>query len=97
MLAPGAYRNINQDATPILTGGVYEMEKLDIRQDAKLHFTAAAEMRVKNEMDTDAEAFIGPAPSVPSLTASNISSTARARTTATIWRRLWFRSASATR
>ncbi len=74
MLAPGAYRNItvNHDATLILTGGIYQMEKLDIRQDAKLHFTGATEMRVKNEMDTDASAFIGPAPSASSLTASDI-------------------------
>jgi hypothetical protein len=73
-LPAGAYRNItvNHDATLILTGGVYEMEKLDIRQDAKLHFTAAAQMRIKNEMDSDANAFIGPAPSASSLTASDI-------------------------
>ena len=73
-LAAGAYRNItvNHDATLILTGGVYHMEKLDIRQDAKLHFTAATEVRIKNEMDTDAKAYIGPAPSAPSLPASQI-------------------------
>ncbi len=73
-LAAGAYRNItvNHDATLILTGGVYHMEKLDIRQDAKLHFTAATEVRIKSEMDTDAKAYIGPAPSAPSLPASQI-------------------------
>ena len=48
------------------------MEKLDIRQDAKLHFTAATEMRVKNEMDTDAKTFIGPASFAPSLMASDV-------------------------
>lgn len=60
-LAAGAYRKItvNHDASLILTGGVYHLEKLDIRQDAKLHFTAPVEVRVKNEMDTDANAFIG--------------------------------------
>ena len=73
-LAAGSYRKItvNHDATLILTGGVYHVESLDIRQDAKLHFTAPAEVRVKNEMDTDAQAFIGPAPAAPSLTASQI-------------------------
>lgn len=73
-LAAGAYRNItvNHDATLILSGGVYHLEKLDIRQDAKLHFTAGAEVRIKNEMDTDANAYVGPAPSAPSLLASQI-------------------------
>jgi hypothetical protein len=73
-LAAGAYRRItvNHDATLILTGGVYQIEKLDVRQDARLYFTAPAEVRVKNEMDTDARAYIGPAPSAPSLSAAQI-------------------------
>lgn len=73
-LAAGSYRKItvNRDATLILTGGVYHVETLDIRQNAMPHFTAPAEMRVKIEMDTDAKTFIGPAPSAPSLIASQM-------------------------
>jgi hypothetical protein len=73
-LVAGAYHGItiSSGATLILTGGVYQIETLDIRQNAHLYFTAASEVRVNNEMDTDSGSFIGPAPSAPSLQASQI-------------------------
>ena len=53
---------INQKGTLILSGGVYHFASLDIRQHAKLLFAGASEVRVKNELDTDSNAYIGPAP-----------------------------------
>lgn len=63
-LAPGSYANvrINQKGTLILSGGVYHFASLDIRQQAKLLCAGASEVRVKNELDTDANAYVGPAP-----------------------------------
>ena len=73
-LAAGSYRKITvkNKGTLVLTGGAYHVATLDIRQEAKLYFTGPTEVRVKNEMDTDSSAYIGPAPSAPTLKASQI-------------------------
>lgn len=73
-LAPGSYRNITvkTKGTLILTGGIYHILTLDIRQEAKLLFKGPSEMRIKNEMDTDAKTIIGPDASAPTLQASQI-------------------------
>jgi len=73
-LAPGSYRKITvkSKGTLILAGGIYHVSSLDFRQEAKIYFTGPAEMRVKNELDTDANSYIGPAPSAPALLASQI-------------------------
>lgn len=73
-LAPGSYRNVtvNNKGTLKLTGGLYQVSSLDIRQEANIFCLAQTEVRVKIEMDTDAKAFIGPDASVPSLQASQI-------------------------
>jgi uncharacterized repeat protein (TIGR01451 family) len=73
-LAPGSYRKITvkTKGTLILSGGIYHVSSLDIRQEARLFFLAPSEVRVKNELDTDAKTVIGPDPSVPALQASQI-------------------------
>lgn len=73
-LAPGRYRKITvkNRGTLILTGGIYELSSLDIRQDTNVLFQGPAEVRVKNEFDTDARTYIGPGASAPSLSASQI-------------------------
>jgi|GEM_PF-1335893 len=73
-LAPGRYHKITvkDHGVLILTGGVYELSSLDIRQDTRILFNGSAEVRVKNEMDTDARTYIGPHPSATSLKASQI-------------------------
>ena len=73
-LAPGSYRKITvrTKGTLILSGGLYQVSSLDIRQEANILFLAASEVRVKNEMDTDAKTFIGPDASMPALQASQL-------------------------
>lgn len=73
-LAPGSYGNITvkEGGTLILTGGVYHVNTLDIRGKTDILFRAPSQLRVKNEMDTDNGTYIGPDPSLPGLTASDI-------------------------
>ena len=73
-LAAGSYRKItvSANATLTLTGGLYQVDSFDIRSNAKLYFTAAAELRVKTEINSDGNAIIGPAPSASTLLASQI-------------------------
>jgi hypothetical protein len=73
-LAPGRYRKITVKSrgTLILTGGIYEVSSLDIREDTNILFKGATQVRVKNEMDTDAKTYIGPDASAPTLKASQI-------------------------
>jgi len=74
ILAPGSYDSITvkEGGTLILTGGVYHVNTLDIRGKTDILFRAPSQLRVKNEMDTDAGTYIGPDPSLPGLTASDI-------------------------
>ncbi|MDO8636698.1 MAG: Ig domain-containing protein, partial [Dehalococcoidia bacterium] len=73
-LAAGAYRKITvqNGGTLILTGGLYQVSALDIRTETKVLFKAKSEVRVKNEMDSDAKTYIGPDPSLPNLKAHDI-------------------------
>lgn len=73
-LTPGSYRKITvkNRGTLILTGGIYQVSSIDIRQDARVLFKAPTEVRVKMGMDTDANIYLGPDASVPSLRASQI-------------------------
>jgi hypothetical protein len=73
-LAPGNYHNITvgDSATLILSGGIYHILTLDVRQGGKLLFQGPSEMRIKNEMDSDADVTIGPDASAPTLQASQI-------------------------
>jgi hypothetical protein len=73
-LAPGSYRNVivKTKGTLILTGGIYHMLTLDIRQEARILFQAPSEVRIKDEMDTDAKTVFGPSASAPTLQASQI-------------------------
>lgn len=73
-LAPGSYRKltVNHQGTLILTGGIYHISSLDLRQKTKLYFAGPAEVRIKDEMDTDFKAYIGPGPSAQNLQASQI-------------------------
>jgi len=48
------------------------VSSLDIRQDTNILFKGPAEVRVKNEFDTDARTYLGPDASAPNLSASQI-------------------------
>lgn len=73
-LAPGSYGKITvkEGGTLVLTGGVYHVDTLDIRGKTDILFRGPSQLRVKNEMDTDAGTYIGPDPSLSGLTASDI-------------------------
>ncbi|HEY5838344.1 MAG TPA: Ig-like domain-containing protein [Pyrinomonadaceae bacterium] len=73
-IAPGRYRKITvqHGGTLILTGGIYHLSTLDVRTSAKVVFRGTSEVRIKNEMDTDARSYIGPDSSVSGLDASDI-------------------------
>jgi VCBS repeat-containing protein len=73
-IAPGRYRKITvqHGATLIFVGGIYQLSTLDVRGQARLIFRGPSEVRIKNEMDTDARTYIGPDTSIAGLAASDI-------------------------
>jgi hypothetical protein len=73
-LAAGRYRRVlvRQGGTLILTGGLYQAQSLDLESQATMSVKAAAEVRVKNDLGTDARAKIVAHASAPTLRASQI-------------------------
>ncbi|MBI2321004.1 MAG: hypothetical protein HYU88_02640, partial [Chloroflexi bacterium] len=72
-LAPGAYRKITvQQGATLILNGVYHIATLDVKNQGKVHFRGRSEVRIKNEMDTDNRAYIGPDPAISGLRASDI-------------------------
>ncbi|TAK26291.1 MAG: hypothetical protein EPO26_00310 [Chloroflexota bacterium] len=74
VLSAGSYRKITvgNGATLVLTGGIYHLSALDVRENGRVYFRSPAQLRIANEMDTDARAVIGPYPSLTGLTASDV-------------------------
>jgi hypothetical protein len=73
-LQPGKYRRIHvrRGGTLILTGGLYQVMTMDVDGQATVLFRAASELRIKGELDTDAQARVGIDPTVAGLTASSV-------------------------
>jgi YVTN family beta-propeller protein len=73
-LAAGSYGSVHvsRGATLILPGGLYQLRSLDVDQSATVLFHAAAEIRIKTELDTGATSKLVLDPSVTGLTASQI-------------------------
>ncbi len=63
LLAPGGYGKVDvkSRATLVLTGGLYEFEKLTINSKAKLLVEAATEIRVKGDVEMSSSVQVGPA------------------------------------
>ena len=73
-LAPGAYGAVQVAAggTLVLTGGLYQVESIDLAASATIVFRAATELRVKTELASRAKAKLILDPSVPGLKASQV-------------------------
>ena len=73
-LAPGAYGvvHVATGGTLILSGGLYQVESVDLAVSATLLFHSATELRVRTELDTRAKAKLIVDPAVSGLTASQI-------------------------
>ncbi len=73
-LAPGSYRNIKvkNKGKLIFTGGLYQIANLEAGEEASLLFKAAAEVRIKQELEVKAKSYVGPDAAAPALEASQI-------------------------
>ena len=73
-LAPGAYGAVHVAAggTLIMSGGLYQVESIDLAASATLLFHAATELRVRTELDTRAKAKVIVDPTVSGLSASQV-------------------------
>lgn len=72
-LTSGSYRDlvVHPNATLILSGGIYNFNSWDLRDDAKVYFTSATEVRISNKLGTNMSVKVIPAPG-SSIDASNI-------------------------
>ncbi len=73
-LAAGSYGDLRarSKATITFTGGVYTFKSWDIGEDVKLYFIAPTEIRIAENLDTNAKTYLGPKPGVSGLTAKDI-------------------------
>ncbi|MBI5051943.1 MAG: hypothetical protein HZB52_01580, partial [Chloroflexi bacterium] len=73
-LAAGSYGDlrVRSKATITFTGGVYTFKSWDIGEEVKLYFTAPSEIRIAENLDTNAKTYLGPKPGVAGLTAKEI-------------------------
>jgi hypothetical protein len=73
-LAPGAYGDVRVGAggTLIVSGGLYQVESIDLDAGATIVFHAATELRVRTEFDTGAKAKLVLDPAVAGLAASQV-------------------------
>jgi hypothetical protein len=73
-LAPGSYGalTVNNDATLILSGGLYHFASWNVGQNAKLHFAAPSEVRVAGAVVISQNAYVGPAPNNTTVDANRI-------------------------
>jgi hypothetical protein len=74
ILAAGAYRKVHvaNNATLVLTGGVYQMRSLDVDASATVIFRGATEIRIATELDTDNKARMILDPAASGLKASDV-------------------------
>jgi len=61
-LAPGDYRDIKvkEKGTLIFSGGIYNLRKLDAKEEAKLLFNAASEVRIEEKFSAGEKSVVGP-------------------------------------
>jgi len=73
-LAPGAYGAVQVAAggTLVLSGGLYQVESIDLGTSAVVVFHAATELRIKTELGSKARAKLILDPSVSGLKASQV-------------------------
>jgi N-acetylneuraminic acid mutarotase len=64
-LAAGSYGEllVNHDAVLTLSGGEYNFESWDIRDDAKVYASASTEVRIADKLDAGSGVQVGPEPS----------------------------------
>jgi hypothetical protein len=74
VLAPGSYGvvKVENGATLILSGGLYQMLSLDVDQSGTVLLRGASQVLIKRELDTDSKAKIALDQSVAGLTASQM-------------------------
>ena len=63
---------VQPQATLTFAGGVYTFTEWDIRADARVYFTAPAEIRIANEVQTGARVYVGPAPNATGFGARDL-------------------------
>lgn len=73
-LAPGRYGavHVENGATLVLTGGLYEIESLDVDESGTVLVQGATEVRIASTLDTGSKARIVLDQNVPGLTASQV-------------------------
>ena len=73
-LVPGSYGSIQvgAGATLVLTGGLYQVDSIDLAESATLMFRAQTELRVRTELDSRSKARIIVDPAVSGLSASQV-------------------------
>ncbi|HEY4689167.1 MAG TPA: PKD domain-containing protein [Anaerolineae bacterium] len=73
-LSPGRYGTLlaRAGSTITLTGGVYDFAAWDVRDRVKVHIEAPTEIRIAGRLDTDVNAYVGPAPNAAGLNATHI-------------------------
>ena len=73
-LAPGSYGTVtvNNGATLVLSGGLYQVTALSVGQGAKVHFQAPSEVRIAGALVVNPNGFVGPMPGVANLDANSI-------------------------
>ena len=73
-LAPGSSGTVtvNNGATLVLSGGLYQVTALSVGQGAKVHFQAPSEVRIAGALVVNPNGFVGPMPGVANLDANSI-------------------------
>jgi uncharacterized Zn-binding protein involved in type VI secretion len=63
---------VGKRAILTLTGGLYHFREWDIRAEARVYAAAPVEIRVSGHLRTWSETVVGPAPTAPTLTATDV-------------------------
>ena len=63
---------VGKRAILTLTGGLYHFREWDIRAEAKVYAATPVEIRVSEHLRTWSETVVGPAPTAPTLTATDV-------------------------
>ncbi|MCB0139602.1 MAG: hypothetical protein KDE50_06795, partial [Caldilineaceae bacterium] len=73
-LAAGSYGalTVGNNATLVLSGGLYQFAGWNVSQGAKIHFAAPSEVRIAGVVAMSQNAFVGPAPGATAVDANQI-------------------------
>ena len=73
-LAPGSYDTliVNNNATLVLSGGLYTFASWNVGLGAKVHFAAPSEVRIAGALVVNANSYVGPTPGVTNMDANSI-------------------------